>query len=164
MVADITDTDTIITYSNLTIYLSVAILTGLNVSFLLLRLNHVQMSTEGALLLVSSLIDCQRVKAVELRYSSTTLCERTHFPMSRLVCLTVYLHRTAAFLNCVTSCLCMLLQILKGVNDIVSSLQCNFQKLWVKFPLPFGCIFPGRREKPASSFSRRKRNRWHASE
>ncbi|KAJ8271909.1 hypothetical protein COCON_G00107680 [Conger conger] len=33
----------------------------------LLELNHVQMSTEGALLLVSSLINCQRVKAVELR-------------------------------------------------------------------------------------------------
>ncbi|XP_035275241.1 protein NLRC5 [Anguilla anguilla] len=33
----------------------------------LLQLNHVQMSTEGALLLVRSLIDCQRVKAVELR-------------------------------------------------------------------------------------------------
>ncbi|KAJ8398592.1 hypothetical protein AAFF_G00421200 [Aldrovandia affinis] len=33
----------------------------------LLDVSHVQMSTEGALLLVRSLIDCQRVKAVELR-------------------------------------------------------------------------------------------------
>ncbi|KAJ8281185.1 hypothetical protein GJAV_G00064480 [Gymnothorax javanicus] len=32
-----------------------------------LELNHVQISTEGALLLVRSLIDCQRVKTVELR-------------------------------------------------------------------------------------------------
>ncbi|XP_030646427.1 protein NLRC5 [Chanos chanos] len=33
----------------------------------LLNLSHVQMSTDGALLLVTSLIDCQRVKSVELR-------------------------------------------------------------------------------------------------
>ncbi|XP_045553127.1 protein NLRC5 isoform X3 [Salmo salar] len=36
-------------------------------SLQLLNMSHVQMSTDGALLLVKSLIDCQRVRAVELR-------------------------------------------------------------------------------------------------
>ncbi|XP_064865801.1 protein NLRC5-like isoform X1 [Oncorhynchus nerka] len=36
-------------------------------SLQLLNMSHVQMSTDGALLLVRSLIDCHRVRAVELR-------------------------------------------------------------------------------------------------
>ncbi|CDQ75824.1 unnamed protein product [Oncorhynchus mykiss] len=37
-------------------------------SLQLLNMSHVQMSTDGALLLVRSLIDCHRVRAVELQY------------------------------------------------------------------------------------------------
>ncbi|XP_045544141.1 protein NLRC5 isoform X3 [Salmo salar] len=60
-------------------------------SLQLLNLSHVQMSTDGALLLVRSLIDCQRVRAVELRPQGEAFIKFVNMKVEQATCrLTQY--------------------------------------------------------------------------
>ncbi|XP_041745931.2 protein NLRC5 isoform X3 [Coregonus clupeaformis] len=60
-------------------------------SLQLLNMSHVQMSTDGALLLVRSLIDCQRVRAVELRPQGEAFIKFVNMKAEQATCrLTQY--------------------------------------------------------------------------
>ncbi|KAI2653512.1 Protein NLRC5 [Labeo rohita] len=54
-------------------------------SLQLLNLSHVDLSTNGALLLVRSLADCQRVTAVELRLTEYKLCKSSVEKLSKIL-------------------------------------------------------------------------------